>query len=60
MYAWCQHQRPEGKAGAHKLKRLAYREEIAVLMDEYDDLPLEDNQPELIFGHSNELVEEEE
>lgn len=36
MYAWCQHQRPEGKRGAHKLKRLAWREEIAVLVEEIE------------------------
>jgi len=35
-YAWCQHQRPEGKRGAHKLKRLAWRREIAVLVEEND------------------------
>lgn len=34
MYAWCHHQRPEGKRGAHKLKRLAYREEIATIVEE--------------------------
>ena len=34
MYAMCQHQRPEGKRGAHKLKRLAWREEIAALVEE--------------------------
>ncbi len=34
MYAMCQHQRPEGKRGAHKLKRLAWREEIAMLVEE--------------------------
>ena len=34
MYAMCQHQRPEGKRGAHKLKRLAWREEIATLVEE--------------------------
>ena len=34
MYARCQHQRPEGKRGAHKLKRLAWRREIAVLVEE--------------------------
>lgn len=33
-YAWRQHQRREGKRGAHKLKRLAWREEIAVLVEE--------------------------
>lgn len=34
MYAYNQHQRPEGKRGAHKLKRLAWREEIATLVEE--------------------------
>jgi hypothetical protein len=34
MYAMCQHQRPKGKRGAHKLKRLAWREEIATLVEE--------------------------
>ena len=34
MYSYCQHQRPEGKRGAHKLKRLAWREEIAALTEE--------------------------
>jgi hypothetical protein len=34
MYSYCQHQRPEGKRGAHKLKRLAWRREIAVLIEE--------------------------
>ena len=34
MYAWCQHQRPEGKRGAHKLKRLAWKEEISTLVEE--------------------------
>jgi len=34
MYSYCQHQRPEGKRGAHKLKRLAWREEIATLVEE--------------------------
>jgi hypothetical protein len=34
MYAMCQHQRPKGKRGAHKLKRLAWREEIAMLVEE--------------------------
>jgi hypothetical protein len=34
MYAMCQHQRPEGKRGAHKLKRLAWREEITMLVEE--------------------------
>lgn len=34
MYSYCQHQRPEGKRGAHKLKRLAWREEIAALAEE--------------------------
>ena len=33
-YAWCRHQRPEGKRGAHKLKRLDWREEIATLVEE--------------------------
>ncbi|QIW88572.1 hypothetical protein [Pseudanabaena phage PA-SR01] len=33
-YAWCKHQRREGKRGAHKLKRLAWREEIAALVEE--------------------------
>lgn len=31
---WGKHQRPEGKRGAHKLKRLAWREEIAALVEE--------------------------
>lgn len=35
-YAWCQHQRPEGKRGAHKLKRLAWKEEIATLVEEIE------------------------
>lgn len=34
MYSYCQHQRPEGKRGAHKLKRLAWREEISGLVEE--------------------------
>jgi hypothetical protein len=34
MYASCQHQRPEGKRGAHKLKRLAWKEEISTLVEE--------------------------
>ena len=34
MYAFCQHQRPEGKRGAHKLKRLAWREEIDFIVEE--------------------------
>ena len=34
MYSYAQHQRPEGKRGAHKLKRLAWREEIATLVEE--------------------------
>jgi hypothetical protein len=33
MYSYAQHQRPEGKRGAHKLKRLAWREEIATLVE---------------------------
>lgn len=34
MYAHCQHQRKEGKRGAHKLKRLAWKEEIATITEE--------------------------
>ncbi len=34
MYSYAQHQRAEGKRGAHKLKRLAWREEIATLVEE--------------------------
>lgn len=31
---WGRHQRPEGKRGAHKLKRLAWKEEISTLVEE--------------------------
>jgi len=31
---WGKHQKPEGKRGGHKLKRLAWKEEIAMLVEE--------------------------